>query len=385
LEDLFDTHIPSIDGDPVDVTEQDSAEEQPADPAQQAEAEQPAETNEQPESEPEKKEEPQEANWFPDRPELNEQIAKLAKEIPNLDPASPEGLKTLRRMAEKDIYFSKVKGEREQYERRIADLEKRVQAAAQQRPAPQDAPRTPEQQQRQDGEIVGQNWHSWEDAQMDLAAAWNASDAQGNPKPDLRRVAEVNNAIFARQLDQYAPFIEQMIDQRARSLYEERFGPIEPQVREMAMQRQGDENIEFAMSELERTDESFNDIRNILQPVQGPPLTINGEQVQNTLFAQAVMDAPEILDIVIQGKNPIETDRLTIKRRLEAAHRVLQRKKANEERLKQATDTGQEIAKREQEGRVRHSLNKGSGTGQINGGKESTYMQELLGIQDPGF
>lgn len=382
----FSDHIPAIDGpeEPAEPQADSQSTQEPAaaaaDPSPSPEAPQePAEPAAEADPQP-----PADGNWFPDKPDLNEAIKKLAGEIPNLNPNDPDGLKTLRRMAEKDLFIAKQKAEKAEYERKLTAFEKQLSQT--QKPQQQDKPQAQPQPHAQQHtkpegqtERIGSDWRGPADAQRAYAEAWGRTSQDGKADPDFERAAAVLGEDWNRRFLDAVPFLEQRVQERMEQMLQERFGDVMPHMGQVARERVEAQNLEFAMSELEQT-AGYDDIRSLIEPTDGPPVVVNGEPWANSLFAQAVKEAPHILKINVQGRTPEESDRLTLIERLRSAQDVLNAKKARDEQIKRAADAGKAIQQREEEGRIRHSLNRGEGTGQLNGGKKPSYVEELLAL-----
>lgn len=321
---------------------------------------------------------PKEGKWFDGKPELNEAIAELAKAIPNLKTTDPEGLKTLRRMAEKDLYIKKLESERKR-EEAMTPLERAQREKPTEAPTQQTQQQPQQQTQQQEQPDVGANWRGWADIHRDTMEAWARTKPDGTPDPDFERLAAIDNAKAARQLDTFFPAMEK----RLQEMIEQRFGHVMPHMQQIAAQREQEANVDAAVSELSQT-EGFSDVHSLLKE-DGGTIEINGETWAKTPYAEAVKEAPYIDNIRVEGRNQTETARLTIIAKLRAAKQVLDSRKAIEEQLRQASEAGQTIAQREQEGRVRHSLNAGTGTNQLAGGEKQHYVDQLLQYNQGAF
>jgi hypothetical protein len=138
---------------------------------------------------------PTEGNWFADKPELNAKIAELAKQIPNLKASDPEGLKTLRRIAEKDLHIERLKAQLETGDTAAPTLTEYEKTLKQPPPAPErqqaqqqaPPPQQPQQPQQQTNyEDIGRDWRDMRDVAKAEAAAWGRVDDKGKPGPGLR-------------------------------------------------------------------------------------------------------------------------------------------------------------------------------------------------------
>lgn len=320
---------------------------------------------------------------------LDELINKFAKDHPNLDPTTPEGLKILNRMANQEKYIRELKSKAASPQDGLTEWERSLLkpvAAAQPETtqAKPEAAATPVTgaQPYFDGD-PGVAWKGPADAYNELSAAWSKTDAAGNPMPDHAAINRIDLGIFERRASEMgyvkAPRVAQLIEQAIQ----ERLGDVLPNIRETVQSQRTQANKEFAVAELSKSADWAN-VAELETVDSKDPLVFEGESFPNTPLNRILATNPEILDINVKHKDADTAERLTYLARFRAAARIAKTGQADAGKVKQALEAGAKQRDRELGDRVRQSLNGGlTATGKPNGKKTGSLVHELVNDGGP--
>lgn len=364
---LESIHIPAIDGPlPGSETAEQNASTETSETTEQV-AEQSSETTEQQtqEQETESTEQPS----YSKDPVLNELIAKFAKDHPQLDPANPDHLKILNRMANQEKYIRGLKAKVAQTQDGLTEFERKTLAS--EAPAAETKQATTETKLVTDaGDDIGAKWTKPEDAITELGEAWIKGDVAMVNRIELGILKRRANALGFLTQSQAKEMVEQEI--------QERLGDVLPRVRENVQKERTQENKEFALAELEKLSD-YAGIRDLEKEIDGEPLLFEGQRFPNTPLNRILMEHPEILDINVRHEDPDTADRLTYFARFRMAYRISKSGQIDAGKAKQILTAATKMAERSSNDRTRQALNSGSGaTGLPNGKKTGSFVQDHL-------
>ena len=330
----------------------------------------------------------------------DELIAQFAKEMKNLDPNDPEDLKTLIRVADKELHIKNLesRGQQPSVDAGLTAFERSLQP---QQPQQQQHPQQPQQQLQPQQpqpqappparDDAGKNWNSATDAFDDYADAWTGFiNAEG---PAAKREASakleaVQEAIADRQIGARLinfgrlmnDHVNQLLDQRLN----QQLGDVIPQVRQQLDQQRIADSRDFALRELAATPE-YKDINSLDKPDQDNPLRVNGEEFPNTPMNRIIAENPYILQIQVNrgpDGRPLTreaSERLTMIERMRAVAQLHKAQQIDSGKARSLINAGKNMTRREQQDSARRGINRGSGTNQLTSGKAGhSYVQDLL-------
>lgn len=300
---------------------------------------------------------------FSEKPELVAAMKAAADRVKHLDPSNPEHLKTIRAFAEKDLEIQRLRSPEAltEYEKSLRENkadEPEKKAEAEQRPEPNADDYT--------FENVTRGWRDYADGIRAEVEEWNKGE-----KADFGRIAAIQNArTLNLTRETVLPAVQAMVQQ----MLQERLGEAEPYLQESVRERKSREATEFALEQLEKVP-GYESIRSLYQSENGEPSPVQ----------QVLKESPHILDIRKQGRDAAESDRLTRIAQLKAVQQEWTRLQRSGEESRKAIEVGQKIESRNREQATRQSLNKGTGTNQLNGGSQGDLVDEIIGAKESVF
>lgn len=337
----------------------------------------------------------------PEKPEgastLEELIQEFAKET-GLDPNDPGQRKTLKRLADKELFIRKLQSDNEALRKGAAkpateegalltDFEKQVMAQGGDKkpaegqpevkatePPVRTEPGAPAAEPVKYGDI-GDDWKAPEDSLAALNEAWAEND--------LRKVHEIEVARLKRNFDSMiAPplltYINQVLDQRLRGLVEKDLGDVVPEVRRAAQERRIAESRDFAIDQLRKA--GAEDIDKLFVADDGPPIKFGDQEFPNTPLNRVLAKHPEIMQIEAKHPDPATAQRMTFISRYKLAYQIWKQGVAGlpAAAAKKLVEAGAEMSERQAADRARQTINSGSGASGLGERSRSrSYVQDL--------
>ena len=289
---------------------------------------------------------------------IDQQLASLAADT-GLNPADPRDREVLTRFAAK-LSASQTKPDGGEEE--LTEFEKSLL----QPPPVEERPQPPlEQPKRDAGPVlpaVDANWRDPIDAYKDLMNAYGRTDDPNEDKePDLKKVAAIENAMWARRFQaQGLPAVQDMVMATLHDV----LGDILPTLRAREEANKDVENYDYAMAELKKT-KSFNDVDDLYKHLDDTKIKFRGREWPNTPINQVYSRYPHLLDIKVDNPNKDVAARLTYVKRLKAVKSHWNEMKSAATQtipVQQAAtlvNAGQQIAQRQAAERTRQTLNGG--------------------------
>jgi hypothetical protein len=337
-------------------------------------------------------------------PTVDELIQNFATET-GLDPSDPNQRKTLKRLADKELFIRKLQQDNEALKGTavtapgttdaapafLTDFEKELAgegtaaAPTGQTEGKAATPITdktdpkaaaPAADNRPYGD-VGDPWKTPEDSLTALNDAWG--------KNDLKTVHDIEVARLKRNFDSviapsFIPYIARMVEARLQSFTEKDLGDVVPEVRRTAMQRRVGESREFAIDQLRKA--GANDIEKLFDAEDGPPIKFDGQEFPNTPLNRILAKHPEIMQIRGSHTDPAKAERQAFIARYKLAYQIFKQGTAgaalSAETAKALVDAGRDIKDKQQQDRARQSMNAGPGASGV-GDKEKpkSYVGQL--------
>jgi hypothetical protein len=321
-------------------------------------------------------------------------INKFAKDHPELDPANPAHLKILNRMANQEKYIRELKT-KTQPQDRLTDFERSVMNPTAASPAPVAQPELPAAPAPGVGKPYfegdpGVAWKSPNDAYAQMAQAWTKEGG-----PDFETLNKVDQGIFHRRAQAFGYLTAEQAQEMVERTIQDRLGDVLPHVRETVEMQISQQDKEFALAELSKSEEwadiaQLETVDNAEPLVVVNPFTGKQEQHENTPLNRILADNPEILEISItrnakgQLLSKRDSERLTYMARFRAAGRISKRGQMDEGKASKILEAGAKQAERQNGDRVRQGLNGGRGaTGLPNGKKTGSLVHELVNDGGP--
>lgn len=406
-----DTYVPALD-DGGDEVEASSTEEAPNEEAQDGDVDVSGkdENTEPLEIQGDENLEIEGDEYDPDQPQytgnarLDALIDHFAAQVKHLNPSNPQHLKTLRRMAEKELYIieqreeiKRLKGVAKENDALsdddgLTEFEKNL--LAPEKPADKPADK-PEDKPAAAAPVdftyndVGKDWKGADDAYEALVDAWkDVSEAKEKGKPaKMDRVNEIEAAIFQRRFDGIAwPIIAHILPGVVKKVIQAELGSVMPTVNQTAERERLGDAREFALAQLAET-KGYEDIDSLVTEEEGPPVAFDGGVYPNTPLNRMIRDMPDLLDIKAEHRDPQVAARLTFLKRLRAAYKLWKQGTLRAGRVKQAMKAGAKLTARREQDRTRQTVNAGGkATGLPSGRKPASgsYAASLNKIDGEG-
>jgi hypothetical protein len=329
-------------------------------------------------------------------PDVDALIEQFATET-GLDASDPNQRKTLKRLADKEIFIRKLQQDNESLKTSTAndksapefvtEFEKELLSehtsdtaappATQEKVVPIDAGKTPAPAAAEPPKYgdIGDAWKTPEDSLTALNEAWT--------KNDLKAVHQIEVARQLRTFDtQIAPallaHIGRMFEARLQGFAEKDLGDVVPEFRRNAAEKRVSESREFAIDQLRKA--GANDIDELFAVEDGPPIKFNGQEFPNTPLNRLLVKHPEIMQITATHTDLQKAERSTFIARYRLAHQIYKQSKGGvaADTAKALVEAGRTAKNRETADRTRQGINAGSGTSGLGGDKSSkSYVGQL--------
>lgn len=312
---------------------------------------------------------------------LADLIQMFANET-GLNPEDPGQRKTLKRLADKELFIRKLQADNEvlkgtaahpttdgpdlmttfEKEQLAAEAEPNGQpGSGQQEAAP--APAAAEYRYND----VGDEWKSPDESLTALNEAWRDGD--------LQKVQDVEVARLRRNFDQaIAPQLLAFIDK----MLSDKFGDVVPEVRRNVAERRLSDSREFAVDQLREAGAS--DIDQLFVEEDGPPIKFDGAEFPNTPLNRILAQHPEIMTVQGRGKDRDAIEKSTFMARYRLAYRIFRQQAGAvpADAAKRLVEAGAELKAHNANDRARQTINSGSGaTGLGEKSSKGGYVNEL--------
>lgn len=346
-----------------------------------------AATEEQPPPAPEAVETPDDPAKAAARDELIQQFAKET----GLSPDDPNQRKTLKRLADKELFIRKLQADNETLKGTgvprpgdapefITEFEKAEQPKPTEeppaKPVATTAPPPANTEASKYGDI-GDEWKTPEDSLTALNEAWSKNDLKGVHEVETARLRRNFDAVIAPPL---FAFIDKMLEARFKAFAEKDLGDVLPQVRQTVAQQRLADDREFAVDQLRKA--GMADIDALFAVEDGPPIKFDGQEFPNTPLNRLLVKHPEIMQISVPDADRSKAQRKTFIARYRLAyqlHRQAAPPPVSAEVAKELVKQGEVIANGKESERARQALNSGTGASGLGGEKAGTggYVSEL--------
>lgn len=314
-----------------------------------------------------------------DATRLQQLIAEHAAKL-KIDPNDPNFSGILKQLADKDLYIEQLKAGKPpeapaqptadyltEYEK---ELFKEQDPSAEQ---PQQTATPPVQpgQTAAPAPIplgdIGDTWKGPDDAYAALNQAWAAEGG-----PDLKRVNDIEVAMFTRRALEVVPqILQRMPQQIAQRIVQQALGQnfmeTLPEIQETFRSHRTQQDAEFAVAELKKN-QNYSDLDKLYEKEGDGEIEVFGQTVPNTPLNRIIKANPWITEIQPRGdvKDPRAAARLGHMNRLRAVHQIFraeqQAKNAIDPKQAQVlVDAGRKVQERTNGERTRQALNAGSG------------------------
>jgi hypothetical protein len=330
-------------------------------------------------------------------PSLDDLIQQFATET-GLNPEDPAQRKTLKRLADKELFILKLQADNETLKTSsvakpatepefLTDFEKELQAEGKpeaKQPIPIDGKKPSEETAKQPtapaaaptyGD-VGDAWKTPEDSLTALNEAWAGNDLPKVHQIELARMVRNFDAVIAPS---FLNHIGKMLDARLKGFVEKDLGDVVPEVRRTVAAQRVAEDRDFAIDQLRNAGAS--DIDKLFTAEDGPPIKFDGEEFPNTPLNRILARYPQILQITAQHADPTKAARQSFIARFKMAYQIFKQESAgvSNETAKQLVEAGRQSKDRENNDRARQSLNAGSGKSGVGTDKQApkSYVSTL--------
>lgn len=315
-----------------------------------------------------------------------------------LNPEDPSQRKTLKRLADKELFIRKLQADNRallsggangqpaaaadsglvtDFEKELMQGEAPAQpAAAAPAPPVPAAPQAPSQAPSQPSAPpsygdVGDAWKTPEDSLTALNDAWG--------KNDLKTVHEIEVARMKRNFDAaIAPSLLNYVRQMIARELEGSLGDVIPEARRSAAQRSVGESREFAVDQLRKAGAA--DIDALFEAQDGPPIRFGDQEFPNTPLNRILAKHPEILQISGTHSDPKKREQQAFIARYKLAYQIMKQGAAGipAETAKALVNAGREIKAGQANDRARQAINAGSGpTGVGDKAAPKSYIGQL--------
>lgn len=323
-------------------------------------------------------------------PTVDELIQQFATET-GLDPNDPNSRKTLKRLADKELFILKLQSDNESIkatagqpaQELVTDFERELRAEATARPAepgetkPAEVARTTEAQPFRYGD-AGDNWKTPEDSLTALNEAWANNDLGKAHEIEVARLRRNFDSVIAPHLLKH---IERMLETRMKGFVEKDLGDVVPEVRRTINDRRVEEARDFAVEQLRKA--GADEIDNLFVTEQGPPIEFQGQQFPNTPLNRILAKHPEIMRVVESHLDPVKAERMTFVSRYKLAYQIHKQQGATAGMAPQTAQAlvkaGREAGERKPQDRARQGLNAGAGATGVGTDKTASksYVSDL--------
>lgn len=198
----------------------------------------------------------------------------------------------------------------------------------------------------------------WRNAQDAYTAFMDAGS-----KGDVRAVAEINQAIFARQLEAWAPALFGQVEARLQHMLKEDLGPVFETVKQNSERRMHQQAEQAAIEGLKKNQTIAKVWDDLFKPLSNEPITDSrGARMTDNSINRIVRDNPHILDIHVPHPDPRISAQATWEKQYKAVIQIHMRNRqsANPQNAGKLIKAGADMAKRQAgQDRARQSLNAG--------------------------
>lgn len=315
-----------------------------------------------------------------------ELIAEHAQKL-GIKPDDPNYAGVLKQLADKDLYIEKLKAGPPQEAKpadQLTDFEKKLLALRQ--PQQEQPPAQPPQPPQTAGHVadngnlrlgdIGDPWTKPEDAYTALNEAWTQND--------LRKVADVENAMFKRRAFEMVPGI---VAEMLQGILGPEFLQSLPELTNSVQAQRAAADSQFAVAELKRKP-GFTEMDKLWEPEGEGEIDVFGEKFPNTALNRIISQNQWITKI--QPSNDPRLSRRDAEReaqmeRFKAVYTIYQAEQAAKKSLdptkaQQLVETGRKIEQRSNGEATRQGLNAGSGATSAQGQqpKAKSFVRELI-------
>jgi hypothetical protein len=329
-------------------------------------------------------------------PSVDDLIQTFATET-GLNPEDPNQRKTLKRLADKELFIRKLQADNEVLKgtagagstadapQFVTDFEKSLvgetaqatgQPAAQAEPPAKTADQPAAAAATTTYGDVGDEWKTPEDSLKALNTAWGKDDLKAVHDIEVARMKRNFDAVIAPSLLSY---INKMVEARLKGFAEKDLGDVLPEVRRTVAQRRVGESREFAIDQLRSA--GANDIDKLFTAEDGPPIKFGDQEFPNTPLNRILARHPEIMQIAGTHTDPTTRERQAMIARYKLAYQIYKQGAAgvSAETAKALVDAGREIRTRQDGDRARQSINAGPGASGVGDKppREKSYVTQL--------
>lgn len=313
-------------------------------------------------------------------PTVDDLIQNFATET-GLDPNDPNQRKTLKRLADKELFIRKLQADNEVLKgtgngktadatgpELLTDFEKELVADTTAATAKTDAtdttttgktdPKGPQATEAPRYGDLGDEWKTPEDSLTALNKAWESNDLKTVHEIEVARMRRNFDAAIAPSLIAY---VNKLLETRFKGFVEKDLGDVVPEVRATAEQKRVTASRDFAIDQLRKA--GANDIDKLFDTEDGPPIKFGDQEFPNTPLNRILARHPEIMQVQGTHADPAKRERQAFIARYKLAYQIHKQGAAGvpAETAKALVDAGREIKTAQAADRTRQTINAGPG------------------------